>query len=338
MPGPSSETTTSTSWPGRRTSTRDGPARAASGRTRCRTGSAGAGRAGRGRHRRPTESRLRRRHDQVRTPRSVASASACRTVSRRRSERGPPGAASMTTPVASSVASWSRSPTRRPSRSASVMMSATSGSPSSATRPSRSTTSALARMSAAGVRSSCDASATNRRWASNDRRIGTRARPVTMSVTIAAPAGRRRRRSTMRRDDALRLPVVDAPARTRPGRSRSCSAPVVVSADAIGTVSSRTGVPPASTVRRSRPFALAAWTAAASGDPGGIPTRDGFDTTFAARVEDQQERVRRVEDDVLAVARDSSLRGSPSWSVPRLRRSTLAVRARSTTVVEGAAA
>ena len=42
-------------------------------------------------------------------------------------------------------------------------------------------------MIAGGVLSSCDASATNRRWAAIDRRIGTRASPVTSIVTIAAP-------------------------------------------------------------------------------------------------------------------------------------------------------
>ena len=89
------------------------------------------------------------------------------------------GPGAMVSEVASHPASCSRSPTRPPRRSASAITSSSRSRPSSATSRSRSSTSALARMRAAGVRSSCEASATKRRWASNPSRIGTSARPVT---------------------------------------------------------------------------------------------------------------------------------------------------------------
>ena len=119
------------------------------------------------------------------TPRSAASAVAPRTVSVA-SAATSSATGDRVRLVSSQEASWRRSPTRPPRRSASPMMSATRALPSPVTRPSRSSTSALARIRAAGVRSSWDASATNRRWASKPSRIGTSARPVTRSVITAA--------------------------------------------------------------------------------------------------------------------------------------------------------
>ena len=75
-------------------------------------------------------------------------------------------------------------------------------------------------MIAAGVRISCEASATKRRSVANAARIGTRARPVTKSVTSAAPASPTRPTSVDGEDQAARLAIVERRARTRPGASR----------------------------------------------------------------------------------------------------------------------
>ena len=107
------------------------------------------------------------------------------------------------------TASVRRSSTSRPSRSASPMMSSARRLPSSSTRPSRWRTSAFARMIAAGVRSSCDASATKRRCASNERRTGTSARPVTRSVTRIAARRPARPTTTIVRTRLRRLRVVE---------------------------------------------------------------------------------------------------------------------------------
>ena len=198
--------------------------------------------------------------------------------------------ASMTNAVASVAASWSRSPTSRPSRSASAMMSATSGRPSSATSPSRSRTSALARMSAAGVRSSCDASATNRRWASNASRIGTSARPVTTSVTTAAPTRPTRPTSRIAAHEAPRLLVVQ-------GEDEA----------ALDVADGPPVAPPASTAtvrsadRASRPLDRPEVPPGRAGPPR-PPPRPGRPGRLTAtgwrrpcrRVEDEQERVRRA--------------------------------------------
>ena len=89
------------------------------------------------------------------------------------------------------------------------MMSETRALPSPVTRFSRSSTSALARIRAAGVRSSCDASATNRRWASKPSRIGTSARPVTSSVITAAATSPSGADGEDREHEAPRLLVVE---------------------------------------------------------------------------------------------------------------------------------
>ena len=190
--------------------------RRASGRWRCRPGSAAAGRAGRGPRWRAPDPAHRPRAPRRARRRGRWRPGPCRRRARRR--RAAP--ARRVSCVSSHAASWSRSPTRPPSRSASAMTSDDAGRrPSSATSPSRSSTSALARIRAAGVRSSCEASATNRRWASKPSRIGTSARPVTRSVITAAATSPARPDREDREDQASVTAGRGASGRSRPGRS-----------------------------------------------------------------------------------------------------------------------
>ena len=144
----------------------------------------------------------------ISTPRVSARGATRRATSRARTARST-GCRSRARSGALPVERASRSPTRRPRRSLSDTMSSISGDAPGDTSDSRASTSAVARMSAAGVRSSWDASATNRSWASKDARIGTIARRVTMRVTRPAPHQAQEPDDGDGQDQAARLGVVE---------------------------------------------------------------------------------------------------------------------------------
>ena len=178
-------------------------------------------------------------------------------------------------------------------------------------------------MSAAGVRSSCEASATKRSWASKLARIGASARRVTRRVTRPAPTSPTSPTTVIastRLADWASWRVRTKPAWTKPAG---------LLAEPIDRVRRRTATPPRCTVRRSPPAATAPARASGTGSPGRV-TREGSATTppvgsrYSTNVSEEPGATSSESDSSWVAGSSPPSRATAASAAPRSDRSTSA--------------